>query len=270
MRHETRQSWRDAAKANVNTLLVAVVVGVGLIIGADQLPFPAWNRGFLVGFCSALLLMVLAVSVHTAAGTRNSFVGGFGEQASASALLTRRRRRQGWRIINGLRFTGLGDVDHVFVGPGGIYVVETKWTSVPWSVNGDTLCGPSGRDPLAQARSGARKIEHMLRFAPETLDVSVYPVLLVWGPGAPELDGGWCRAGGVDVLEGRRARRWRGTFARADLGPQLVGEITDRLLAFQSRQVAHDVKAGQPKPTDPQRRRRGLVRFRRHPLTPST
>ena len=30
---------------------------------------------------------------------------------------------------------GLGDQDHVVVGPGGVVLVETKWGGTPWDVD---------------------------------------------------------------------------------------------------------------------------------------
>jgi len=57
-----------------------------------------------------------------------------GEQATTKVVQSRRRRKQGWRIVHGLYFDGHGDMhqDHVLVGPDGIFILESKWTNVPW------------------------------------------------------------------------------------------------------------------------------------------
>ncbi len=78
---------------------------------------------FELGALSAGTAAAVGWVLHVASGMRGFRLGVMGEQATAAAVLTRRRRRSGWRLVNGLYFCGHGDVDHVLVGPGGIFVL---------------------------------------------------------------------------------------------------------------------------------------------------
>jgi len=113
-----------------------------------------------------------------------------------------RRSKKDWRVIDAVEFEER-DVDHVVFGPCGVWAVETKYTSVPWTDAGGVLTGPF-RDPLEQARVGARKIHLLLKT--HGLEVPVHPVLAVWGEGTRHL-----RTSVIDdvpVLVGREEKTW--------------------------------------------------------------
>jgi hypothetical protein len=130
-----------------------------------------------------------------------------GEECTGETVLMLRRRLQGWRVVNNLYFEGHGDVDHVLIGPGGVFAIESKWTNVPWAVTRDGISGPE-RSPTKQARLGARKIASELRAVPIPLSLAVTPVVVLWGPGAPEISEGIMKADEVLVAEGRRGQIW--------------------------------------------------------------
>lgn len=58
-----------------------------------------------------------------------------GEGMTADTL--RSFKRQGWTLINGMRFSESGDIDHILVGPPGIFIFETKWSSSRWPMKGE-------------------------------------------------------------------------------------------------------------------------------------
>jgi hypothetical protein len=146
--------------------------------------------------------------IHVASGVHGRYLGVMGEEATAAALQSRRMRRRGWQLVNGLYFEGLGDVDHVAIGPAGIFAIESKWTSTPVQAGAHGLTGFT-RDPLGQAKHGAAKIENLLRHGKARLDVQVRPMVVLWGPGTPSIPGGRQEINGVIVCEGRRQRRWK-------------------------------------------------------------
>jgi Nuclease-related domain len=114
-------------------------------------------------------------------------------------------RERGWHIVHSLEFEHFGDIDHVAVGPAGVLAIESKWTNVPWFVDGDRLV-TRGRDPIRQARAGARKIRLFLGSKDVHVDVS--PVVIAWGPGAAEGLQEPQTVNGVLVLKGTDARAW--------------------------------------------------------------
>lgn len=169
-------------------------------------PVPGWWRGACVGFVVGALVVSILWMIQLFSGSQNQLYGLLGEKGTAEALLTRRMRRQGWSLVHGLTFERQGNVDHVLVGPGGVFAVESKWTNEPWSTT--PRVNPRLDDAMCQARLSARKIMLTLMACHLLEGVTVRAVVVVWGPGAPDLPDGWMEEAGVIVVEGRRAQRW--------------------------------------------------------------
>jgi hypothetical protein len=236
-RRELRLAWQEAARSHSRILVfgtgIAALVGLGLYLQ----PLPSWVRGYELGAWTALTAVVMTWIVYIASGTHGRHLGKMGEECTADAVLGWRRRRRGWELINGLYFKGHGDVDHVLVGPGGVFAFESKWTSHPCAVDAHGITGVVGREPVCQARIGAQKIEGLLRYGKDRLDVSVHPVVALWGPGAPSLPDGHADVDGVLVCEGRRQRRWLKELDRLPLSPGTASAAKSLLRAQRKNQV---------------------------------
>jgi len=121
----------------------------------------------------ALYDMRLAVLVLVAgivlAGQRHSRTRRFHDAASgAEAELETARMLallpSGFVVVNDLQFPGF-NVDHVVVGPTGVWVIETKPYFGTFKEAGDEMLldgRPSSRDPRAQARAGAAAVSGVL------------------------------------------------------------------------------------------------------------
>jgi hypothetical protein len=168
---------------------------------------PEWGYAYFLGLLTAGLFGGVAWCIYLSVGNHNLHFGKMGEVSTAECLLTLRRRLQGWRLVNGLFFDGHGDVDHVLIGRGGIFAIESKWTNPPWSIHDNALVGPPV-SPTSQARRSARKIANTLRSGPDPIDIPVVPVLVLWGPGAPTITEGLAIIDDVLVAEGRRRQVW--------------------------------------------------------------
>ncbi len=164
-------------------------------------------------------------------------LGKVGEEATADAVAGWRRRRKGWRLINGIYLAGHGDIDHVLVGPGGVFVIESKWTSNNCRIERGEIVGLLGRVPVAQASDGALKVERLLRHGPQRFDVIVKPVVVIWGPGSPRLEGGSTEVDEVLICEGRRHADWIRRLAGSMLASPEIGAITSILEERVTRQV---------------------------------
>lgn len=95
-------------------------------------------------------------------------------------------RSTGWRHIDCVEFHRF-DVDHVVVGPGGVVVVETKWTNVSWPIRDGEFVNRYARNAVIQAARNAADIRSLLRWNFK-IDVDVIPALMIWGDGRPSLD----------------------------------------------------------------------------------
>ena len=103
----------------------AVIAGVAFVI--------PWQfaRGLFVGVGVSALVVAIGYLVLALSGTVARGMGATAEMWTASEL--RRHRKHGWLIINGLALEGR-DIDHVLVGPGGVVVVESKWSADGWDL----------------------------------------------------------------------------------------------------------------------------------------
>jgi len=236
-RQEIRRAWRDAARANATLLLggaaVAIVVGFAFFLQ----PLPLWVRTFELGALFAASLAAMAWIVHIASGMHGRHLGRVGEVSTGTTVVNWRRRRRGWSLTHGLYFEHHGDVDHVLVGPGGVFVLESKWVSAPCHLENGEVKGVAEREPVAQARCGARKVDLLLRYGRSRLDVEVRSVVIMWGPGAPPLPDGWIDVAGVTVCEGRRSRKWLPRLDERHLEPEIADRAESVLRAQLDRQV---------------------------------
>ena len=86
----------------------------------------------------------------------------------------RKLKRHGWRVVNHFLLKK-GDIDHVLIGPGGVYALETKWSAD----RGDDFALARERDAVAQAASNARSMTLWSELRKS--GVQVRPVVLLWG-----------------------------------------------------------------------------------------
>ena len=132
-------------------------------------------------------------------------MGDDAERWTASELRTLQRR--GWRLVNHVMWQR-HDVDHVLVGPGGVFVVETKWSSRSWGLTGedDRL-----EAAVERARSNARRVQLWLRGEGVT---AVHPVVMIWGAGTSDVppERAVQATGDAVVVMGPRAALWRSSL----------------------------------------------------------
>jgi len=226
---------------------MALVSAVALcVLLFALLPMSSTMRGFWIGFAIATALGGFAWMVQFLSSTYGWSMGKLGEEATAEALSGYWQRRKGWRVINGLLFAGHGNVDHVLVGPGGVFAFESKWTSRPCRIEEGTVVGPMGREPVSQAQDGARKVGRMLRHGSQHFDVAVRPVVVLWGSGAPHLDHGWVEVDGVLICEGRNEKSWLQQLDGEILDQSLVESIAGVLEAQITRQIDQPIHSVHP------------------------
>jgi hypothetical protein len=171
--------------------------------------------GGLVGVASALWLWVVQVT-----GTAPTMMGDLGEQFTAAELRT--LSRSGWSVVNHVLLK-TRDIDHVLVGPGGVIAVETKWSSIPWTVD-----PPESRvrDAVEAVRAHARDLTlwHNLK----SLGVGqVRPVVILWGSGTDGIP--LTAVDGVTVIGGPAARAWLSTRGSDGLTDEQVRRAWEAL-----------------------------------------
>jgi hypothetical protein len=138
-------------------------------------------RGLFVGVGVSALVVMIGYLVLALSGTVARGMGATAEMWTASEL--RRLRKHGWLIVNGLALEGR-DIDHVLVGPGGVVVVESKWSADGWDLSTPDRALAKAVD---QAVANARSLR--LWTAVKASGAPVRSVVVLWGgsrAGSPE------------------------------------------------------------------------------------
>lgn len=231
-------------------MLLWVVLALALaccVVLFALLPMPNTLRAFWIGFAVAATLAAFAWMVESVSNTRWRSLGKLGEEATAEAVLSWRQRREGWRLVNGLVLDASGDIDHVVVGPGGVFAIESKWTSKPCRIEQGRVRGLVGREPVSQARTSARNVERTLRQDLPYVDAAVRPVVVLWGPGRVRLDDGWSEVNGVLVCDGPRKKLWLKTLTGMVIGRNEVEAIANVLEQRIMSQIDPPIRRVHPK-----------------------
>jgi len=196
-------------------------------------------RAFCAGLVIAGDLGAVAFWVAQATGTASTMMGDLAEQWTASEL--RKLRRRGWRVLNHVMLKQR-DIDHVLIGPGGVYAVETKWGADPWEIS-----GPGGRviKTAQQATDNAHDLWLWLKsYGVET----VHPVVILWG--APDATGAdRTRCGDAAVLHGHAADEWRRSLAQEGLAGSVTSQVWQELDKHVRRRDVRDAESEQVPPS---------------------
>ena len=185
-----------------------------------------FGRGLVVAFVPTAVFAGLLALTIVASGSGSVSMGAWAEGWTADEL--KGLEAHGYRVIHhaGLR---RGDIDHFVVGPGGVFVLETKWSARDWR--------PDGKDAYAlrAIQQVERERDTLSRWLPTGYPPAV-SVLVLWGAAAAALDGREAdaarTAGGTVVLRGSALERWMLGRGRAALDVQQVQTAFD-LMAVQ-------------------------------------
>ena len=207
-----------------------IAVGLGFTF-AFHPPHAAFYVGFTFGVTVGMLLALADSPPHHIERWRS---GAEGEKATAKAL---KKLPSGWQVVHDIDI-GRGNVDHVVVGPPGVFALDTKSLSGVVSVKAGVLSVRYREDPddgyelpgLAW-RMGwlARTIETRLQ-GDGVAPVTVQPVVVIWAPFAQR-----------SILSGRVA--WVS-------GKQIAKVLAQRPATLTPEQVAQ-IAAGLRRPWRP-------------------
>lgn len=88
------------------------------------------ERWLVLGAAGISGLWLSAIFVVLWAGVANTLMGMVAEGYTTSTL--RKFGGKKWHLINGMKLKGDSDIDHIFIGPLGLIVFETKWSGSRW------------------------------------------------------------------------------------------------------------------------------------------
>lgn len=207
-RGQARRLQLDLVKRNRRVLLLAA--GMALLTAPALLLFSEGQRWFLLGALTAGVPALLYHVVVLASGSAPYLVGDLGEQWTRRELKS--LRKAGWRIVHHLVFKAGRDIDTVLIGPAGVVVLETKWSSDRWT---SPKQDPWIHQAVRQVQENHKIVERQIR---QTIGPTKTPAAVVLWPSDPEavprvIDG-------VTVLPGQYLRTWLEELPRVDLDSQ--------------------------------------------------
>lgn len=186
---------------------LATVAATGL--GSHLLGASRFTLGFYVGPLLGLLPFFW-LTFLVGRGIAHRSMGAEAEQWTAQELAKLDDRR--WVVFHDVPLQR-SNLDHVTIGPGRVYAIETKWTA---REDLDRFLGSAGW----QAQRQARELEALL--AGRGVGRPVIPLLVVWGPNVAA-----AFAGKPQLLERTQTRAMAGADALDWLAR--MNEATDRL-----------------------------------------
>jgi len=212
-------------------LVVAALIGVRALLDAVGLTTSGTFVAFVIGVLVTAAVLTLGGVAAVFSGGVNWIVGGRAERWTEGLL---RELGPEWRVANNLVFTEGKppetwevDVDHVAVGPGGVVVVESKYSSVPVDLDVERLPKQVQKDAVQAARN-VQRVRGLLETMPGAPPVSA--VLVYWGV-RPKLPKEPVRMMGrtVKIVMGADADRWLPTLTQEVVASVHVDEAWRRV-----------------------------------------
>jgi hypothetical protein len=217
-----------------NRLRVRAVVGViGFIAGyylAYRMglanPFAA---GVLLGGAAALVDLLIAWRSHERTAVWRGKRRG---EVRTGRLLRRGLARHGYRVMNGRAVPGEASIDHLVIGPGGVWIVDNE----AWDP--DTYIARYGErlffdekfgTSVAKGLIGAASSMEGLLSRETGIKVTITPVLAIHG-GKIDARGGTLTGEGLTVSYPRRVARWIRSAPTAELTAEQI-ELLSRTAA---------------------------------------
>jgi hypothetical protein len=179
---EQRRAWirRNRRVFRILDCIVAITIVTSFVLWRTWAP-SAWYGGLVAG---AVLCFDLAVRLNPPTWIEQWQSGAFGEQRTSRELS---RLGDEWLVLHDLRRSNGTNIDHVIVGPPGVYLLDSKNIGTEVRVEGDELIvfRPDGRQRYRNrtAAGKARGAAAVLSQALTTAQAGcwVHAVLVVWG-----------------------------------------------------------------------------------------
>lgn len=231
---EASTRWRKRVFRHPTLILGVLGASAGLAAVLDVHSLGPLALGFMIG---TLLTGYIALRESPPAYIENWKTGSEGERRTALELAPLRRR--GYVLLHDLpdrrgeEQVRRGNIDHVVIGPGGVFLVDSKYLGGEVSIDGDSVLVQRRDDDDASYRlprlAGAmRGLAMRLQqdIAQQTGIAFVQPVVVFWGP----FEAGIVLGDRVVFVHGERLATWL-EEQPVKMAPELVVRVADAVAA---------------------------------------
>lgn len=197
LRTERRRAigWRYVPAVLIYCAFTSLII---VYLAWASKPEAAW---MLAGFAGGVSLLFLYVATDTVSANRIESAA-VAEWSTSSQV--RKLRRRGWRIVDNVPMDGY-DIDHIAIGPGGVIVLETKWTS-DGLVDDREKLNQFGHRAVNQIERNVPRVDAVMKQYGSSARVA-HACVVSWGMRrVPKPMTSWTR--GITVLDGDDLRRF--------------------------------------------------------------
>ncbi|MBI3429762.1 MAG: NERD domain-containing protein [Actinobacteria bacterium] len=198
-------------------------------------PYNAPQRWIYIGAAgiSGPWLIVVMVIIWTGLG--NNIMGLEGESLTSEVL--REFRSEGWVLINGIKIKRKSDIDHILVGPKGVFVIESKWSHEPWLMRQrkDSFMWDRLLDAVEQTKTNLGLVKW--RFGNELQGVEAQGVCVLWSNKLLGKERGRFDYEGILVVRGSSLADWMKSLASTSLDELGVERVVK---AIERQALSHD------------------------------
>lgn len=169
-------AWWWEIRGGLAYFVVVPIVAIVAMLLFHPEPWMGFLLGTVAGICGFSALVLFTIPPASAANWR---LGVEGERSSAAQL--EKLRELGWTAVHDRKLER-ANVDHVLVGPGGVFAIDSKrWTSVV-TVEDGTVKREGVDQPClsSSARRNAAAINSVIKQSTPS-NVWVEAVVVFWG-----------------------------------------------------------------------------------------
>lgn len=195
------------SEVRYNWPLYLFTVCFPILMAFFMMPFARGEeKGFLLGALGVTGISTAGVMALLMSGAASILMGLHAEEWTARRF--RPLRRRGWRLINGLQLRPKIDIDHVVIGPTGLIVIETKWSSESWptSKSGTGFMESALRRAVEQVSGNCHDIEN--NFKRVIGDAPVRRACVLWTSNAGSGSENIWNYDGVTIVPGSCLGLW--------------------------------------------------------------
>jgi len=241
-RFARRKVWdviRSYLRAEWRFILPVAILLPGVTIPLTVLRLDGAAESIVIGFTFASGLWAATLVTILYSGAAGLVMAIVSEHRTADVLRT--FEREGWRLVNGLTLREKADIDHIAIGPPGVLVVETKWTS-----------GGAVEDVWIRNRDRWRKQVFDARktvsahFKRALGDAPVHMVIVVWLPDGVEPEIDRLEQESITIVHGQALRQWIRSLDSAAMTPDHVDLLWQAIAKHASDRDAKDRERSRP------------------------
>ncbi len=214
---------RDFVKVNWGPLLFLLFFP-GVFTAPVAYFMKGTERWIYVGAACISGPWLVAIFVILWTGVGNTMMGLEGENFTAEAF--KKYRSKKWILINGMKTKKDSDIDHVLIGPAGVFVIETKWSYEKWPLGEyeNSFMWERLMSAISQARINRDRF--VFRFGKDLQDIRPRPICVLWSSEYSAERPVSFQYGGVQIVFGPDIDSWMETLSDNSLDQSQIDHLS--------------------------------------------